>query len=287
MCNSNISTHKILGKRLNASQGRNPSSKIGITTTVMRCNNCGLVYANPQPMPFNIQEHYGVPPGNYWKEKYFVQDENYFASKIETLKELMPINKGAKALDIGAGLGKCMIALNKAGFDSYGIEPSEPFFQRALEKMKIEPDRLKLGMIEDVDYPENEFDFITFGAVLEHLYNPSESIDKALRWLKPGGIIHIEVPSSKWLINKLVNLFYKLRGTDYVGNISPMHLPFHLYEFDLKSFEIHGEQNSYKVVRHQHFICDTYMPEFIDPLLKYLMRKTETGMQLCVWLQKL
>lgn len=286
MCNSGSASQKIFGKRLNTSQGKNPNSKIGITTTIMKCNVCGLVYSNPLPIPFDIQDHYGVPPENYWKEEYFITDDNYFSSNIERLKKIMRIDKGAKALDIGAGIGKCMVALNKEGFESYGIEPSQSFYERALERMGIMPDRLKLGKIEDVDYPENEFDFITFGAVLEHLYNPSDAIIKAVRWLKPGGVIHIEVPSSKWLINKIVNFYYKIKGTDYVGNISPMHFPFHLYEFDLKSFEEHGKQNKYKIVFYQHYICNTYMPRFIDPLLKYIMRKSGTGMQLAVWLQK-
>jgi hypothetical protein len=30
-----------------------------------------------------------------------------------------------KALDVGAGLGKCMISLNNAGFDAFGCEPSK------------------------------------------------------------------------------------------------------------------------------------------------------------------
>jgi len=56
------------------------------------------------------------------------------------------------ALDVGAGLGKCMTSLAHAGFDAYGLEPSVPFYERALSEMKISPERLKLGMIEDIEY---------------------------------------------------------------------------------------------------------------------------------------
>ena len=52
-----------------------------------------------------------------------------------------------------------------------------------------------------------------------------------MKWLKPGGIVHIEVPS-KHFINKLVNIYYRLIGTNYLL-ISAMHTPFHLYEFSL------------------------------------------------------
>ena len=96
--------------------------------------------------------------------------------------------------------------------------------------MNISAHRLKLGMVEELDYPENEFDFITFSAVFEHLYHLAKTLEKALKWLKPGGIVHIGVPSSNHLIAKLINIYYKLKGTNYVTHISAMHAPFHLYE---------------------------------------------------------
>ena len=231
MCGSPTSEHKILGKRLNQSQGKNPRNKTGITTTVAKCSNCGLIYSNPQPIPYNLQDHYGILPEAYWTPEYFTVTESYFKAEIKKAKELVVFKEGMKSLDIGAGLGKAMLALSDAGFDAYGFEASEQFFERAVSQMGISRNKLALGMMESVNYPDNHFDFITFGAVLEHLYDPSDSILKALKWLKPNGIIHIEVPSSAWFVSKMLNLFYKMTGTDYVSNISPMHEPYHLYEF--------------------------------------------------------
>jgi 2-polyprenyl-3-methyl-5-hydroxy-6-metoxy-1,4-benzoquinol methylase len=286
MCGYDIRYHKILGKRLNVSQGKNPHKKKGISTTIMKCKDCGLIYSNPQPIPFDIQDHYGIPPENYWIEDYFLIDPNYFQNEISIAKKLISFHEGMKSLDVGAGLGKAMIALSNAGFDAYGFEPSIPFYERAISKMKINPRKLKLGMIENVDYPENEFDFISFGAVLEHLYDPSGAIKKTLQWLKPAGVIHIEVPSSAWLINKIINAYYSIRGTDYVGNISPMHTPFHLYEFGLKSFQKNGKKTGYEVMFYEYYVCKTFMPKAFDFFLKPYMRITHTGMQLCVWLKK-
>ena len=59
MCGSLAGNHKILGKRLNQSQGKNPQKKTGITTTICKCTTCGLIYSNPQPVPLDIQDHYG------------------------------------------------------------------------------------------------------------------------------------------------------------------------------------------------------------------------------------
>lgn len=287
MCQSSAEAHKVMGKRLNASQGRNPKRKIGITTTIMKCTHCGLIYSNPQPVPVDIQDHYGIPPEEYWKESYFKVDENYFKSNIELAKSFLHFKNGMIALDIGAGLGKAMIALERAGFDTYGFEPSIPFYERAISQMGRDPQKLKLSKIEDVNYEAETFDFITFGAVLEHLYNPSESILKAMSWLKPNGIIHIEVPSSDWLIGKFLNMYYKLKRTDYVTNLSPMHDPFHLYEFGLKSFQIHANLHNYHLEHHSYSVASTYLPKFLNYFLVPYMKRTNTGMQLTVWLRKI
>ncbi len=280
------SEHKILGKRLNQSQGKNPKNKIGITTTIVQCKQCGLIFSNPQPIPEKISDHYGVPPEEYWKGDYFKLDQHYFKTEIETLRKLYTFKVGDKALDIGAGLGKCMIALKKAGYDVFGFEPSQPFYERAISKMEISPDRLQNTSVENAMYQTDFFDFITFGAVLEHLYDPSEAIIKALTWLKPGGIMQIEVPSSNWLIAKILNGYYKLRGLDYVSNLSPMHEPYHLFEFSLKSFQHHSKANGYEIIFHEYYVAQTFMPRILDAVLVPLMKRTNQGMQLCVWLKK-
>ena len=286
MCGASSSQFKYLGKRLNQSQGKNPSKKTGITASVFQCRSCELIFSNPQPRPQNISDHYGVSPEKYWREDYFEVKENYFRGAIKWLFRLKEIKPGMKYLDIGAGIGKQMIALQRVGFDVYGIEPSAPFREAAITRMKIDADRIKLSSIEEAEYEKDYFDFISFGAVLEHIYDPSAAIAKAMSWLKPGGIIHAEVPHSRWLINRMINRYYKLRGMDFVANISPMHKPYHMHEFSIRSFEKNAERNNYKVKDHCIYVCETFMPAIIDPLLKYYMKKTSTGMQLCIWLEK-
>jgi ubiquinone/menaquinone biosynthesis C-methylase UbiE/rubredoxin len=286
MCNFPVSESKVLGKRLNKSQKIRAVKKIGITTTIMQCNHCGLIYANPMPVPESIAQHYGIPPESYWEQTYFNINQDYFKEQIETFFRLYDKKDDLLALDIGAGLGKSMIALQRAGFEVYGIEASEQFYNRAINKMGISPKKLILSTLEEAEYNNNQFDFITFGAVLEHLYNPSEAILKAIKWLKPNGLVHIEVPSSKWLTSRIVNLIYKIQGLDYVTNLSPMHPPFHLYEFGLKSFQEHARLHDYTIAFHKYMVCSTYLPKIIEPVVKPIMEKTNTGMQLEVFCKK-
>ena len=285
-CFCNSKEFKILGKRLNSSQGYNPQKKCGITTTIVKCENCGLIFSNPLPIPCKIEEHYGVLPENYWKPQYFEIQDNYMDGLIKWMNSIEKIEKGAKILDIGAGIGKAMVAFELKGYDVYGIEPSLPFYERAIEKMNLKKEKIKLSMIEDCEYDENTFDVILLTTVLEHLYEPSFILNKVLKWLKTNGLLFIEVPSSDWVVNKIINCSYRLRGKDYVGNLSPMHEPFHLYEFSKKSFEINSKINDYEIVDYRYYVCETFMPKFIDPFIKWYMRKSNTGMELAIWLKK-
>lgn len=288
MCGDLSAGHKVLGQRLNTSQGMNPKKAEGISVTIKQCTNCNLIYSSPMPVPFDIQDHYSKPPDSYWKEEdRLTWTPGYFSREIETVKSLLNFHEGMLALEIGAGTGMCMISMNKAGFDAYGLEPSEAFYRKAIDDMGIDPKDLKLGLVEDVEYPDNTFDFISFGAVAEHLYHPGACIEKAMRWLKPGGIIYVEVPNSKYFVARLINMYFKLRGTNYVTHLSPMHSPYHLYEFDRTSFEKLGERLGFGIEKYEYLTGKIFsIPGILHPMLLKYMKKTGTGIQLIVYLRK-
>lgn len=277
MCGSN--DFRFLGLRLSTSQGLHPHNAEGIAVPVKRCNACGLVFSDPQPVPENLSDHYGVPADEYWgTEPSWTPD--YFSPQIKAAKQLLEFVPGMRALDIGAGTGLAMKSLAEAGFYAWGIEPSEPFRRRAIQR-GIAPESIRLTRIEDAEFPSDDFDFITFGAVLEHLADPHLALEKALGWLKPGGVIQVEVPSSDWLIAKLTNLYFRLSGTNYVTHLSPMHSPYHLYEFTLKSFQ------AFQIARHWYDVSHvTHVPGPLGPLFRWWMAKSNTGMQLTVYLRK-
>lgn len=286
MCGSHKTLHKKIGLRLNGSQGLRPHKKSGVAITVKKCTVCGLIFPDPMPIPETIVDHYNISPDKYWKEEYFIIRPDYFHWEISIIQTLIPFRKGMKSLDIGAGLGKQMLALEHAGFDAWGIEPSPAFYEMATQRMHIPETKLLNVSLEQAKFEKDMFDFISFGAVLEHLYDPSGAIAKAIHWLKPGGIIHIEVPSAKWLISKIINTYYKFTCQGFVTNISPMHEPFHLYEFTKKAFQLNAERLNYSIKQFNYFVCDTYLPKALDVILKPIMRQTNTGMQMVVWIQK-
>ena len=74
-------------------------------------------------------------------------------------------------------------------------------------------------------------------------------------------------------------------GSDYVTNICPMHVPYHLYEFTPASFERHGAGAGYGIAFREYYPCTAYAPRWLDPLFIRVMEWTRTGMQLAIWLE--
>jgi SAM-dependent methyltransferase len=285
MCGSGGAS--LLGLRLNTSQGLRPRRAQGIAVSVKRCRDCGLIYADPLPVPDRLADHYDLPPEDYWAAvEPWTPD--YFARQVADAKRLLPFTPGMKALDVGVGLGKAMRSLVHGGFDAWGMEPSEPFRTFAVEKTGVDPDRIQLAPLEEAVYPAGQFDFITFGAVLEHLVDPSAALERAFGWLRPGGLLHAEVPHSDWLVARLVNAWFRLMGTTYVTNISPMHVPFHLFEFTPASFGCNGRRLGYSIAEQRIDAWQIpHFPKLLHPLLRWVMARTGTGNQLTVYLRKI
>jgi SAM-dependent methyltransferase len=276
---------KVIGKRLNQSQGRSPHRKAGVATSVMKCGTCGLIFANPIPVPQSIGAHYDIDVDDYFEKMAKDVPGDFFQAEIENFKNLYKKTDGLRGLDIGSGLGGVMMAMNRNGIEAWGIEPSKTFYDFSIKK-GIEAGKLANKGIEEANYPDGFFDLISFAAVFEHLYDPNDALVHALKWLKPGGLIYISVPSNRIFVQLVANMFYRLKGLDYVSNISPMHSPFHIYEFGRKTFEKNAVLNNYSIVQSYLWTTETYFPKKLDFILKPLIRATNSQMNLTVWLRK-
>ena len=156
----------------------------------------------------------------------------------------------------------------------------------AIDRIRIVSDRTNFSSVDEAHWPENPLRYITFVAVLEHLYDPLLCIERALSWLKPGGLIFAEVPFSDYLIHGLLNFYNSLISTSYVANCSPMCSLYHLYEFRPQSFNSHGLRLGFKLVEHSyHPASSGFVPRFLYPFFCHLMKATHIVMQLTVWLR--
>jgi len=100
---------------------------------------------------------------------------------------------GSKILEGGCGRGQYVYALQKWGYDSYGVD----FAPQTVKKIQeLFPElKVTLGDVRDLPYEDNCFDgYWSFG-VIEHFYEGFEPITKEMaRVVKPGGFIFVTFP---------------------------------------------------------------------------------------------
>jgi len=287
MCGYKVTDQQYFGKRLNQSQGLNPRKLQGTEVRIYKCAQCRLVYPNPIPLLSKKDDRHATTElKEFWGERLLSYE--HFRDELNVLSRLSnkPLAEMV-VLDIGFGLGNSLLTLSPACKEAHGIEPFEIFFNKAIELNgnKLDTSLLKCISFEDAQYRDGQFDFIFFEA-LQHLPDLEAGIKKVLRWLKPGGIFYVELPSSSYLFNRLINLFYSLQGSGFVVNTNPMHGNYTYYEFSEKCFIDNGKRLGYKVLHHEVFPCNPPVKGILGDLLHFIMKRTDTGMQRSIWLRK-
>lgn len=102
---------------------------------------------------------------------------------------------GGKFLDVGCGVAThCELALKVEGAEVYGMD----FADKLIESLKPQYPTV-IYAVEDIrkmTYPDEMFDYISMGEVIEHLKDPAETLKEVIRILKKGGILAISTPHS-------------------------------------------------------------------------------------------
>ncbi len=115
-------------------------------------------------------------------------DESFYAKYADTLKPALP---GARVLDIGCGVGQVVNRLTQAGYESYGVDVSQPNLERA---RKIS-ERCQLYDGKQLPFPDNHFTSAGALNVLEHVDEPEAFIRELARVVEPGGRVLLSSPN--------------------------------------------------------------------------------------------
>jgi len=111
--------------------------------------------------------------------------------------------KGKRILEVGSGYGITLISWTKnLGLDVTGTEPEGEGFSDTIavsrqlcEVNGISPEQIVVADGEALPFADDTFDIIYSANVIEHCNEPVKVLSEAVRVLKPGGILHFEMPN--------------------------------------------------------------------------------------------
>ena len=128
---------------------------------------------------------------SYFEREYF----QLHPGKVKYLDYLVGLLRGhgvpagGRVLDVGAGYGFFLAALEKAGYETDGLEISEHAAAEA--RRRVRGQVLVQGAEEPFPFPDDRFDAITLMDVIEHLQDYGRTLASCRRCLKPGGKLFV------------------------------------------------------------------------------------------------
>jgi len=131
-----------------------------------------------------------------------------------SLRHLPPFADGFNTLlDIGSGSGDFIEMATGIGWKAQGVEP-DPV---AAEVARNRGTQTMTARFEEAELPEAHFDVITLSHVIEHFHDPVKTLRKALKLLKPGGLMWIATPN-------MTGAGHVCFGNEWIGLDPPRHL---------------------------------------------------------------
>lgn len=171
-------------------------NKKDISYLLVKCSNCGLIYQNPRPTQEEIGKAY---PSTYEafksdQKQSWLETKAYQYGLEKRCKAITSIKRNpGRLLDIGCSTGLFLDAMqSKHGWESYGVEINEYPARIAREKYHL---NIFQGNLEQASYPPAFFDAVTLWDVLEHLPDPTSTLQEVKRIIKPEGVLVVRVPN--------------------------------------------------------------------------------------------
>jgi 2-polyprenyl-3-methyl-5-hydroxy-6-metoxy-1,4-benzoquinol methylase len=175
-----------------------------------------LVWSDP--LPHNPREFYEKEYRLRYKGTFAPKPKHVFRAgrvaldRYGAIRKYLP--KGGTVLDVGAGGGEFQYLLRKAGYRAKGIEPNIGYAEYSAREYDLD---IWNGFVQDAVFPENSIDAITVWHVLEHTENPFLVLAKLHGFLKPDGVIVVEVPNVEAVCQSPSSTFHEA----HIYNFNP------------------------------------------------------------------
>ncbi|MBI5034285.1 MAG: class I SAM-dependent methyltransferase [Chloroflexi bacterium] len=162
--------------------------------TMVRCNQCGLIYNNPRLAKEDLSLCYD-------ETYYAVREANRLATwlsatllnaKVTELTRAFQ-NPGSTVLDMGYGSGEFLFRMQQRGWKTVGIDSSAAACHLATQRLG---QNVFNASLEECQFPDSHFDLVTLWHVFEHVYDPLAELARIRRVLKDTGTLVLVVPNS-------------------------------------------------------------------------------------------
>ena len=203
----------------------------GSHAQIVQCSHCGLVYANPRWTSEELEAAYSA-----------VEDETYvseregreltFRKHLAALEKYTGPGNGRPLLDVGAYIGVFVEVAAAAGWDAYGIEPSN----WAVSQARKRDLQVYQGTQDAQEINGQQFEVVTMWDVIEHVADPAAELRKSYSLLKPGG----------WLAVHTMNV--ESPTARLLGRRWPWLMDMHLYYFSQKTLAAMLHEIGYEVI---------------------------------------
>jgi len=204
---------------------------------IWECPDCSILYASPR---FDEPSLHKIYDNEFFFDKSKFDNwtidkwknsggRDYIVPhlKVNLVKQF--INDQSRVLDVGCSTGEFCLAANMNGLNCEGIDVSKMLSDIARDVLKLPIHHKKL---EDF-YPETPYKAVVIWDVLEHLYDPIETLKACNRILEPGGYLFAQVPNLAGLSNRFKSI--KCRSGIKDNNYGHFGFPWHLFSFNKRS----------------------------------------------------
>jgi 2-polyprenyl-3-methyl-5-hydroxy-6-metoxy-1,4-benzoquinol methylase len=171
---------------------------------IVRCMNCGLMYAYPRATA-NIANYVaagqtGEPMSLQTPEviRSFDKLPDYEPIGLD-LRELLP--RGKVLLEVGCHAGVLLDRFRGQGWNVSGVDPDSRAANFARSHYRLD---VKACTLEDAGYDPATFDAVVMLHVIEHLDDPAGTVGVIARLLRPGGFLVVETPVYDTLMFRLL-----------------------------------------------------------------------------------
>jgi SAM-dependent methyltransferase len=158
---------------------------------IVKCHDCGLRFVNPQPNEAELRQFYArFDLESTWRG----DGEERFDRSMRNF--VMQFRQHGSVLDVGSSRGNFLIAMQRAGFQVYGVEPSSKNSEFARTANGIDT---YTGSVEQflAAPTRRDFDVITALNVIEHVADPKNVLIRLRDLLVPGGLLVLAVPDAR------------------------------------------------------------------------------------------